>query len=232
MRGQFLEWGEGAAASLDAGLTSRYAASERTSRRCRPGWPGTSRLRARPRRRPPVDAGARGRRRRRALRRELLSIAMLLLAAGLRDHGQPDRQRGRAAAAHPEQLAAAARRAGAVAERGRGGAALRLPGAAHRAARPPRHRGGRASRSAGRFVVSCWAAPTATRRCSPTRPVRRHPAPTPASTSRSPAASTTASARRWPGWRARSALRALFDRFPDLAPAGRRTAGPTRILRG
>ncbi|GAA0910113.1 cytochrome P450 [Virgisporangium aurantiacum] len=51
-------------------------------------------------------------------------------------------------------------------------------------------------------------------------------APTPVSTSRSPAASTTASARPWPGWRARSRCRHCSPAIRTSRRPASRTAGP------
>ena len=62
----------------------------------------------------------------------------------------------------------------------------------------------RARRPPGQFVHVCSARPTATRRSSPTRTASTSPRTGGPSTWPSPAASTTASGRRWPGWRRRS----------------------------
>ena len=79
---------------------------------------------------------------------------------------------------------------------------------------------------------SIWPGPTATPRYSTTRTASTSSATTQASTCRSPAAGTSALARRWPARKAKSGLRTFFERFPDARLAGDGSRRDTRVLRG
>ena len=136
---------------------------------------------------------------------ELRATAGLVLAAGFETTVNLLGNGIRILLEHPDQLAMLLERTRAVAGCGRGDPAAGVAGAAERADRPRRHRGGRPpDRRAANSSSSTSPAPTATPRCSPTRTASTSPATTRASTCRSPAAGTSAWARRWPGPRARS----------------------------
>ena len=236
MREQFLAWGDGATPSLDIGLSwSTYRSVERNLAELDTWFHGhLRRLRREPgddllsqlvdlrrrRRQRPHRAGA-GRHRRAGVRRRV------------RDDGQPDRQRHALLFANPDQRAPAGRRPVAVAERRRRDAARRVTGAAHRTAGQAGHHGARRARCArASWCCSAWPAPTATRRCSTTRTASTSPAPTPATTSRSPAGSTSAWAPRWPGWRARWRCARCSSGSRTSRPPVRGRRRSTIILRG
>ena len=165
--------------------------------------------------------------------RELKATAGLVLAAGFETTVNLLGNGVALLLEHPDQLAALRRRPGAVAERGRRDPAPRPAGAAHRPHRAARHRRRRRSRAEGR---AGHHAPgrrrTATRRSSTDPdPLRRHARATPRTTCPSPPAGTSASAPRWPGWRARSACACCSSATPSCRLPGARRR-ETRILRG
>ena len=179
MRGQFLEWGAGAALSLDPGLSLRqFIRSERDVAALRgAGCSDTSSTSAAT---PATTSSRRWCTRTtdegRLTEDELTSIAVLLLAAGFETTVNLIGNGAALLAAHPAQLDLLRAEPRALAPGGRRGAPLRLPGAAHRADRPVRHGGGgRAGpRGAGRPADARWGQPRSGRLLRPA-PLRRHP---------------------------------------------------------
>ena len=128
--------------------------------------------------------------------------------------------------AHPDQRARLRRGPVAVVQRGRRGAAARPAGAAHRPAVRGRHRGRRAAgrpRRGGRRP--CWPAPTATPTSSTTPTASTSRGPTPATTCRSRPGATSASARRWRAWRARSGCGRCSSATPTSSCCPGRSGG-------
>ena len=169
--------------------------------------------------------GHRPRRRRRPRRRaHRAGDALHDLPAGrrrARHHHQPDRQRDRRAAAPPRAARRAGRRPRPRAARGRGVPALGRAGAAldvplHHRGRPDRRRRHPGVRPGDRLAGGGEPGPGPL----PRRGVVRHPPRPTAATSPSATASTTASARRWPGWRAAS-------RSPRCTPGSPRCGWPS-----
>ena len=137
---------------------------------------------------------------------ELQAIAGLVLAAGFETTVNLLGNGIRMLLNAPDQLAVLRRRSVAVAERRRGDPAAGLAGATDRAGGPHRHRGGRHARSGPARLVRDLSGRRQPRSGGVRRsaPLRRASGPTPASTWRSPAAGTSAWARRWREPRARS----------------------------
>ena len=168
----------------------------------------------------------RGRRRRSRRQRDRSPRSCLLYIAGHETTRQPDRQRRHPPVPLPRPARAAAHRAGARRQRGRGGAALREPGPAH-PARQPRAGRDRRHRDPGRQPHHAVAGrrPTTIHASGATRPTSStSPGPAPTSTCPSAAARTSALARRWPRLEGRTALPRLVRRFPQIAPGLRRAA--------
>ena len=216
-------FGTAAAPSLDLGLSWRqFRDVERGLTRVRRLARRAPRRPTRaPRRRPAEPARRRARRRRRRPDRPRAQGHRRAGAGGrLRDHGQPARQRHRAAARAPRPARAGSASSptlwpNAVDEVLRLDPPVLLTGRTV-AATPDRRRPGAAR---VRWSPRCSPGPTATPRSSPTPTASTSPARTPATTCRSRPGGTTAWARRWPGWRARWACARLFERFPDLRAA-------------
>ena len=146
MREQFLAWGNGAAVTLDIGISYReFRRAERDLTAMR-AWmlEHFAALRRRPRRRSAQPArGREGRRASSCPRTSSPATAMLLLGAGFETTVNLIGNGTVQLVEHPEQLERLAGRAGAVAQRGRGSAALRLARAAHRPRRDGAHPAGR-----------------------------------------------------------------------------------------
>ena len=103
--------------------------------------------------------------------RELKATAGLVLAAGFETTVNLLGNGVALLDAHRDQLELLRSAARAVAERGRRDPAARPAGAADRAHRAPRHHGRRhAASTRARWSPPCSPRPTATPRCSPTRP--------------------------------------------------------------
>ncbi len=188
---------------LEYGVTGRLPGSRHRDDRLLPEDAG--RQAARARRRPAVRAG-RGAGRGGQADRGRAAVDGVPAAGGrARDHGQPDRQRHARAAAQPRGDGPAARRPVAAGRRGGGTAPVREPGEQRDA--PVRGRAAGDRRPAGQ--PGRGRAGVAERRRTATRPATPTPtgwtwAGTAPGTWRSATASTTAWARRWPGWRPRS----------------------------
>ena len=150
---------------------------------------------------------------------ELVDTLILMLTAGHETTVNLLDQAVFALLTHPDQLALVRAGREVVDGCGRGGAALagagRLPAAALRG-RGHRRRGRDhpQGRRDPRRICCGWPGSRALRRRA--RPSSTSPGRA-SSTCPSVTACTTASARRWPGWRRHIALRALFERFPDLS---------------
>ena len=133
--------------------------------------------------------------------RELAALVRLLLIAGFETTVNAIGNGMRWLLADPEQWETLVARPGSRRRGGRGGAAVRPPGAADRPGGSRRRRGRRrddraepvGDHAAGRRQPG-------SRGLSRIRTVSTSPGSRRSSTSPSPAASTTASARRWPGW--------------------------------
>ena len=155
MRRQFLEWGAGAALSLDPGLTCR----DYRRARARPG--GAAGLDGRsprpcppfPRRRPAVRAGVRARRGPGVDRRRAAEHRLAGARRGVRDHREPAGQRRRAARGASRPARGAAGGSGVVGDGDGRGAAVRLARAADGPDGAPRHGGGG---RAGSRRASSW----------------------------------------------------------------------------
>ena len=136
MREQFLSWGDGAATSLDMGLTRRahaqHGGQPRGAERLDARAPAPAAARARGR--PALEPRRRGRRRRRGPVRAGAGVHRAARARRrVRDDGEPHRQRHRAALRPPRAARTARRGARPVAERRRRDPALRPARRAHRA---------------------------------------------------------------------------------------------------
>ena len=224
MRGQFLAWGDGAAASWTSGLTGRRFAPREANLAALRAWmrEHLRRLRARPRRRPALDAGARSPTTTGGLTERRAAWPPRCCARRrLRDHRQPHRQRRRAAVRAPRAAAGCSPRTrgcwpNAVDE------VLRFDSPVQRTAR-------RARRdttwtgvpvAAGELVVTLLGrGQPRPRRLRRPAPLRRHPGQRqgPRRFSSGIHYCLGAALARMEG---EVALRALFDRFPELAPAG------------
>jgi cytochrome P450 len=234
MRAQFLAWGEGAALSLDAGLTYRdYARSEKDVAALQDWMRGHfSRLRRRPGDAILSDLLAAHDEDGKLDEDELLSIAMLLLAAGFETTLNLIGNGAQLLTEHPDQLAVLqaepAHWPNAVDEM------LRLDSPVQRTARVALRDtevAGERVRD-GRFVVVMLGGAN--------RDPATFPDPTRFDVTRPNAGDHLsfssgihyclgAGLARMEG---EVALRTLFERFPDLTPAGTPRRRPTRTLRG
>jgi cytochrome P450 len=234
MRGQFLAWGEGAALSLDAGLSYRdYVRSEKDVAALQDWMSGHfERLRREPGEAILSNLLAAHDEDGKLNEDELLSIAMLLLAAGFETTVNLIGNGARLLTEHPDQLAVLRAEPGhwptAIDEM------LRIESPVQRTARVALRDAEVAGErvAAGRFVVIMLGGAN--------RDPGTFPEPTRFDVTRSNAGEHLAFSSgihyclgaglaRMEG---EVALRALFERFPDLAPAGAPRRRPTRTLRG
>ena len=155
----------------------------------------------------------------------------------VRDHRQPARQRHRHAARlspRPARVAAGRARP-ALAQRGRGDPALRLPRPEQRPDTRPPPPWSTAPGGGKGLSCSCpGRREPRPRSSSPDPHRRRHPARTPATTWRSPAGCTSASGAALARAEGELGLRLLFERFPHLrlvlgGPAAAPHPGPARL---
>ena len=234
MRAQFLSWGEGAGLSLDAGLSYREFVRSDTDIAALQSWMKGHFARLR---REPGDAilssllsahDEDGK----LDEDELLSIAMLLLAAGFETTVNLISNGARLLTEHPDQLALLRaepdRWPGAIEEM------LRLESPVQRTARVAKRDAVAAGEKipAGRFVMVMLGGAN--------RDPANFPDPTRFDITRPNAGEHLAFSSgihyclgaALARMEADVALRALFDRFPDLAPAGTPRRRSTRTLRG
>jgi cytochrome P450 len=228
MRGQFLAWGDGAAASLDMGLDRARFEEVEHNLAAIEGW---MRGHLRRLRREPggdllstlvtmTDDDGSG-----LTETELMATASLVLGAGFETTVNLIANGTALLLAHPEQRRSLAERPqlwpNAVEE------VLRVESPVQRTAR--RAGGRRASVGSTSPTASwwspCWPRPTATRGSSTTRTPSTWPGPTPRTTSASPAACTTAWERRWRGWRGRWPCGRCSSGSGGWRPRGRRSGG-------
>ena len=206
MREQFLAWGDGAAPSLDMGVDLRTHRSVERNLGELDAW---FRGHLRQLRRSPgedllstlvttADDDGSG-----LTEHELLATATLVFGAGFETTVNLVANGAALLFAHPSSGGCwpRTRRCGPTPWTRSSGSSPRCSGPDGGPSATPRCTGCRSPRAS--WCCACWPRPTGTRGCSPTRTPSTSRAPTHATTSPSPAASTTAWAPRWPGWRAR-----------------------------